>query len=105
LPRFHVYRGNRLLVCGLVFAGRAAGLAIEEAVGAETDVHDRLAEAAEFFALARTLGLFALGALVFGGAGSVTHELNVAQERDGSHVTEVTAQQWLLRAWPIILQQ
>jgi hypothetical protein len=77
------------LVRGLVFTGAAAGFAVKKAVVAQTDVDDRLAETAEFFALAGTFWLFALCALVFGGAGSVAHENNVAQESGGWNVTEV----------------
>jgi hypothetical protein len=78
-----------VLVGGLVVAGRAAGLAVEEAVGAETDVDYRLAEAAELFALTRTFRLFALRAFVFGGTGTGAHENNVARERDDWNMTEV----------------
>jgi hypothetical protein len=78
-----------VLVRGFVVAGGAAGLAVEEAVGAETDVDYRLAEAAELFALARTFRLFALRAFVFGGTGTGAHENNVAREGDGWNMTEV----------------
>ena len=63
-----------LVYRSLVVAGRAAGLAVQQAIVAKTDVDDRLAEAAEFFALAGALKLFALRAFVFGGTGSGAHE-------------------------------
>ena len=84
-----------MLVRGLVVAGGAAGLAVEEAVGAEPDIHHRLAEAAEFFALTRTFRLFALRAFVFGGPGSVAHEATVTQESGDRNVTEVIGEQGL----------
>jgi hypothetical protein len=82
-----------VLVRGLVLASGAAGLAVEEAVGAETDVNDRLAEAAEFLALTRTLSLFALRAFVFGGTRTGAHENNVAREGDRWNMTEVTGRE------------
>jgi hypothetical protein len=45
-----------------VIAGRAAGLAVHQAVGAETHALLRLAENAKLFAPALCFGLFALGA-------------------------------------------
>jgi hypothetical protein len=81
--------GDRSLVCGLVLAGRAAGLAVQESVGTQADVDDGLAEAAVFLALAAAFRLLALRAAVFGGTGSGAHKLNVAQESGGGNVTEV----------------
>src|SRR5271169_6208096 len=69
---------NALLVRRFVVARLAAGFAIHETIAANADVDHRLAEAAEFFALARVLGLFALRATVFGGTGSGTHKNTVA---------------------------
>ena len=54
------------LVGGFVVAGRTAGFAVHEAIVAQTDVDHRLAEAAEFFAFARTLWLLTLRAFAFG---------------------------------------
>jgi hypothetical protein len=66
------------LVGSFVVAGLAAGLAVHEAVVANANVNQRLAEAAEFFALARVFRLLALRATVFGGAGSGTHVHNLS---------------------------
>jgi hypothetical protein len=66
------------LVGGLVFAGRAAGFAVHEAIGADANVDHRLAKAAEFITLARGFGLFALRAFISGGTGSGAHESNVS---------------------------
>jgi hypothetical protein len=51
-----------LLVRNLVFAGGAAGLAVHQAVGAETHVDLRLAENAKLFAPALGFRLLALNA-------------------------------------------
>ena len=68
-------RAAGLLVGGsLVLAGCAAGFAIHEAVVANADIDHRLAEAAKFLALARTLRLFALCTFVSRGTGSGAHE-------------------------------
>ncbi|MGP0018573.1 MAG: hypothetical protein ACLPHP_08410 [Candidatus Sulfotelmatobacter sp.] len=77
------------LVCGLVVAGRAAGLAVQQAVGAQADVKYRLAQAAVLLALAVRFRLVALGAAILGRTGSGAHEVNVAQESAGENVTEV----------------
>jgi len=66
------------LVRGFVVAGRAAGFAVHEAVGADADVELRLAEDAELVALALIFRHFALAAAEFGVAGSRGHENNVA---------------------------
>lgn len=91
-------RLSRRLVCGLVFAGLAAGLAVQEAVGAQADVNGGLAQAAVLLALAAVFGLLALRAAVFGGTGSGAHEVNVPQESVGWNVTEVMAGKQLLIA-------
>jgi len=74
-------------VGGLVVAGRAAGLAVQQTIVAKTDVHDGLAEAAEFFALAGGFKPFALGAFVTGGAGSGAHKCNLSWAAGGRNVT------------------
>lgn len=60
----------------LIVASGAAGLAIHEAVGAETDVDHRLTQAAVFFALAVPFRLLTLSAAEFGCTGSGIHILN-----------------------------
>ena len=81
---------GRQLIRGLVVAGSAAGVAVQEAVGAEADVELRLAEAAELIALALILGFFALAAAVFGVAGSSGHRNNVALSGGVGNVPLVT---------------
>ena len=78
------------LVRSLVVARFAAGFAVHEAVIADADVDDRLAQAAILFTLAVALGHIALHATKLGGAGRGRHGLNVARfggetERDGSN--------------------
>ena len=68
-----------MLVRGFVVAGLAAGFAVQQAVSAKTNLDHGLAEAAEFFALARTFELFALRTVILGGAGSGAHTSNVAR--------------------------
>jgi hypothetical protein len=58
------------LIGGLVVAGRAAGLAVHQAIGTKPDVDDRLAQAAVLLALALCFRLFALHAAVFGAFGA-----------------------------------
>jgi hypothetical protein len=77
-------------VGSLVIAGRAAGLAVHEAVGADADVKRPLAEAAELFALAVVFGFLALRAAVFRTSGSGSHGANVARASSGENVTLVT---------------
>jgi len=55
-----------------------------------------LAEAAEFFALARTFELFALGAFVAGGAGSGAHGFKLARVVRHGNVTSVIKGQLLI---------
>ena len=71
--------GKSSLVDGFVVAGCAAGFAIHESIGAQTDVDYRLAQATEFFAFTRTFCLIALRAFVFGGTGPCAHEDTVAR--------------------------
>jgi hypothetical protein len=71
-------RPSNVLAGGFIVAGGAAGFAIHQAVVADADVDGRLAEAAEFVALATGFGHLALGAFEFGGAGSSGHIHNVA---------------------------
>ena len=61
------------LVPGLIVAGGAARFAVHQAVGAKTDVEDRLTQKAELLALAAALGLFTLRAANFRGTGSGAH--------------------------------
>jgi hypothetical protein len=77
------------LVGGLVVAGGAAGLAVKQAIIAQADVRDGLAEAAEFFALARSFNLFALSAFVARGAGAGTHGFRLARVVREGNVTSV----------------
>ena len=81
--------GNFCLVGGLVVAGGAARFAVHQAVVADAGIDDGLAQAAELFALARSFGLFALGAFEAGGAGSGAHTLNVARPNGGVKMTLV----------------
>ena len=67
------------LVGGFVVASLAAVLAVHQAIGANADVHHGLAEAAEFFAIARSFGQVALCTVIFGGTGSDAHENNVTR--------------------------
>jgi len=54
--------GSSRSVCCFVFAGGAAGFAVEQAIGAEANVELGLAEGAEFFAPATCFRPFALSA-------------------------------------------
>ena len=63
-----------------VLARGATRLAVHEAVSAEPDVDDGLAEAAILFAHTICFGLFALGAAKFGGTGCGAHGVNLAPE-------------------------
>ena len=65
------------LIGGLVVAGAAAGLAIHQSIFAEAHINDRLAQRAIFFALTILLGLLALRAAGFRGAGSGGHIANL----------------------------
>ncbi|MFZ0306895.1 MAG: hypothetical protein WAL89_01885 [Candidatus Sulfotelmatobacter sp.] len=76
-------------VGGFVVAGGAAGLTVQEAVGADADVGCGLAEAAELIAHALVFRHFALGATVFGVAGSGGHSNNLALSGDAWNITEV----------------
>ena len=78
------------LVRGFVVAGEAAGLAVHEAVLADADFEYGLAEAAVFIAFALVFCHFALGAAVFGGAGSGRHRNNVALRGEAGNVPLVT---------------
>jgi hypothetical protein len=60
-------------------AGFAAVFAVHEPVVTNSDVCHGLAEAAEFFTIARTFGLVALCAAILGGTRSRTHQNNVAR--------------------------
>ena len=77
-------------VGGFVVAGGAAGLTVQEAVGADADVGRGLAEAAELIAHALVFRHFALGATVFGVAGSGGHSNNLALRDEAGNMTEVT---------------
>ena len=52
----------RVSICRFVLAGRAAGLTVHQAVGAQAHCELGLAQHAEFFAPATRFRLFALGA-------------------------------------------
>lgn len=67
-------RLTKLLVRGsLIVAGGAAGFAVEQSVGAESNVNHRLAKTTVFLALAGGLGLLALHAFIFGRTSSGAH--------------------------------
>jgi len=76
-----------ILVRGFVVAGCAAGLTIQQPVGAESNINQRLAQAAIFFAIATALRLVALRATVFGGTGSGAHGANVARRTGDRKMT------------------
>jgi len=82
------------LVGGFVIAGLAAIFAVHQPVVAKADVQDGLAEAAEFFAVTRTLSLVALGATTFGGTGSGAHKGNVARTGGQEKMTLVIVAGW-----------
>jgi hypothetical protein len=84
-------RGRSGSVRRFVVASRAAGLAIHQAVNAKADIDHRLAKATEFFALARRLRLFALGAFVFRSTGSGAHTNNLACDGSIPEMTLVMA--------------
>jgi len=78
------------LAGGLVVTCRSAGLAVQKTVLAEADVNDRLAEAAEFLALALGFRLFTLGAAIFDGTGCGRHRTNLARRKKVLNMTLVT---------------
>ena len=78
------------LAGGFVIAGGAAGFAVHEAVPADADLENGLAEATVFVALALVFRHFALGATVFGGTGSGGHRSNVALNSGAGNVPLVT---------------
>jgi hypothetical protein len=67
----------RNLIGHFVVAGAAAGFAVHQAVFAKTNINDGLAEGAVFLALTLMLGLLALRAADFAGAGSGAHKANL----------------------------
>jgi len=75
------------LVGGFVLAGGAAGFAVHEPVGADSNVDHRLAQAAEFLALAVIFGLLALRTTKSGGTGSGAHGANVARRISAGKMT------------------
>jgi hypothetical protein len=77
------------LIGSFVVAGFAAGFAVHQAVVTNANVDDRLAQATELFAIAVAFRLLALRAAVFRGAGSGTHEANVARNGKGRKMTLV----------------
>jgi hypothetical protein len=78
-----------MLVGCFVVAGFTAGFAVHQAVCANADVDDCLAQTTKLFAFAGGLGLFALHAAVLGGAGSGIHEARLASSPCIGNVTEV----------------
>ena len=66
------------LIGRFVVAGRAAGFAIHQAVGADANVELRLAQAAELIALAFVFRHFTLPATVLRVTGSGRHDTNLA---------------------------
>lgn len=79
------------LFSSLVVASGAARLTVHKAVGANAYVDDRLAEAAEFLALAIGFGLFTLRTTSFDLCVSATHEANVARSGRSAEMTLVIA--------------
>jgi hypothetical protein len=79
-----------ILVRRFVVAGFAARFAVHQSISANANVDDCLAQAAEFFALACGLRLFALHAAVLRGAGSSAHEARLVPAVRGRNMTEVT---------------
>jgi hypothetical protein len=79
-----------LLVGSFVVAGDAAGFAVHEAVLADADFEDGLAETAVLVALALVFRHLALGATGLGVAGSCGHENNVALSGGMGNVPLVT---------------
>lgn len=69
--------GAGLVGC-FVIAGRAAGFAVQQAIGAQTDVNYRLAQAAIFLAQTLCFRLLTLHAAIFGGSGSGAHKIKLA---------------------------
>jgi hypothetical protein len=67
-----------MLLRGLIIASIATRLAIHQTILANADIELRLAKATELFAFALSFGPFALGAAVFGLAGSGIHMGNLA---------------------------
>ncbi|MGA8216253.1 MAG: alpha/beta hydrolase [Candidatus Sulfotelmatobacter sp.] len=82
--------GGPGLARGFIVAGDAAGLAVHEAVRAEANIEHGLAEATILVALALVFRLLALGATVFGGAGSSGHRGNLAPKSETGNVPLVT---------------
>jgi len=70
------FSGGRLIGRRLVIARCAAGITVQKAVGAQADIHYRLAQTAEFLAFTAGLRLFALRAAISCGTGSGAHEDN-----------------------------
>ena len=77
------------LIRGFIVAGFAAGFAIHQAVGTNTDVDYGLAEAAELFAFAGAFCTFALHASILRGTGSGAHAARLARAERQENVTEV----------------
>ena len=78
-----------MLLRSLVVASFAAGFAIHQAIGANADIEDGLAETAVLFALATIFRLFALRATVLCVAGSGAHGANVALSAGAPKMTLV----------------
>jgi hypothetical protein len=74
---------------GLVVAGAAAGFAVHQAVGADTDIEDSLAQTAVFITLAAALRLFTLRAANFRGIGSGAHGVTIRAAATRENVTLV----------------
>ena len=70
----------RKLVGGLVVTSGAAGLAVHQAVGADADIDNRLAQTAVLLALTLSFGLFTLRATVFRGTGRGAHGVHASAE-------------------------
>ena len=69
---------SETLFGSLVITRRATGFAIHQAVGANADIDDRLAETAILLALAVSFGLLTLRATIFRETGRNAHEVNAS---------------------------
>jgi hypothetical protein len=73
-----------------VIGSHAARLAVHETILADANIQLRLAQAAEFFALALVFLILALAAAEFGWTGSVTHATNLPSVSASENVPLVT---------------
>ena len=81
------------LVGGLVVARLSARLTIHQAIVANANVDHRLTQAAELFALARSLWHLTLGAFITGRTGSGAHAPNLSRFPSEGKMTSVMESQ------------